>query len=291
LNRSTGGSTPFDEYQTVLQSTEGERSAAADGATSNGDGRRRWPAARPRPGGVACLLDHLPDLGDDLPDAQVATARRVLTVPVIVLDTGRYDLDVGREDPRVTGRLFGILVIRGLLVREIHIAGQASIHLCGPGDLLGHQQDVASSLPTDATLTCPDSAGVAMLDDRAVTAMRHWPSITYRLFELMMQQLDQSQTSTAISGLSSVEARLLALFWHLADRWGRRRADAVTIDLPLTHEAVGQLIGARRPTVSLGLRALDDENLLHRDADGTWLLDPGSLQRLSVWQRSCLSRR
>jgi CRP/FNR family transcriptional regulator, cyclic AMP receptor protein len=69
-----------------------------------------------------------------------------------------------------------------------------------------------------------------------------------------------------------VEERILGLLGHFAARWGRVTAAGITLALPLTHEALGILIGARRPTVSLALKALADEGRLTRLADGAWLL-------------------
>ena len=56
--------------------------------------------------------------------------------------------------------------------------------------------------------------------------------------------------------LTRVERRLKALFWHLAERWGRVSGDGVIVPLALTHRILGQLVGARRPTVSTALSEL-----------------------------------
>jgi actin-like ATPase involved in cell morphogenesis len=42
--------------------------------------------------------------------------------------------------------------------------------------------------------------------------------------------------------------------------------------LPLSHELLGQLIAARRPTVTLALRSLEAANAVRRCDDGSWLL-------------------
>lgn len=44
------------------------------------------------------------------------------------------------------------------------------------------------------------------------------------------------------------------------------------LDVPLTHEAIGRLVVAKRPTITLALRRLADEGALRRTADGRWLL-------------------
>jgi hypothetical protein len=46
----------------------------------------------------------------------------------------------------------------------------------------------------------------------------------------------------------------------------------ITIPMALTHEALGRLIGARRPTITLALKSLAAEDRLTRQKDGTWLV-------------------
>ena len=57
----------------------------------------------------------------------------------------------------------------------------------------------------------------------------------------------------AICQLNRVDRRLLSLFWHLAERWGRMTPDGVVVPLTLSHRMLGQLVGALRPTVSSAL--------------------------------------
>jgi hypothetical protein len=77
--------------------------------------------------------------------------------------------------------------------------------------------------------------------------------------------------------LPRVEQRVLGLFWHLAERWGKVRPEGVVVELALTHELIGQLIGAQRPTISLALGALADDGLLQRrNPHGGWLIGHAS---------------
>ena len=116
-----------------------------------------------------------------------------------------------------------------------------------------------------------------VLDDRFVLAARRWPvlmtGLAHRLFEAQHEQ----HTRTAIGAMPRVEERILALLCHLAGRWGHVTANGVTLSLPVTHETLGALIGARRPTVSLALVALDQQRLLSRREDRTWLLPADSV--------------
>jgi len=61
------------------------------------------------------------------------------------------------------------------------------------------------------------------------------------------------------------------MFELLAERWGMVTPQGRIIRLPLTHETLGSLIGARRPTVSLALGDLAERGEVVRQ-DGGWLL-------------------
>jgi CRP/FNR family transcriptional regulator, cyclic AMP receptor protein len=238
------------------------------------------PIATRVPAGTVRLLDHLPDLASDLGDGQATTAYRALTVPAIVLGPGRCDAGVSDARAPFAGGPFGLVVAEGLLARQVGLGDRTSISLYGPGDVLDLRRDEGSSLAAAARLKCPETAVIALLDDRVLAAMREWPRMIARLFAIAMRQLERADINAAIGRLERVEDRLLGFFWLLADRWGTRGPDGIAIDLPLTHEAIGHLIGARRPTVSLGLRGLYEQNALRRREDGTWLLSPDSLSQL-----------
>jgi hypothetical protein len=57
----------------------------------------------------------------------------------------------------------------------------------------------------------------------------------------------------------------------------------VIVPLALTHRILGQLVGARRPTVSTALSELADRGELVRRPDGSWLLrgDPPDAESLA----------
>jgi CRP/FNR family transcriptional regulator, cyclic AMP receptor protein len=75
-----------------------------------------------------------------------------------------------------------------------------------------------------------------------------------------------------ISQLNRVDRRVLTLLWHLAERWGRVTPDGVLVPLALSHRMLGQLVGARRPTISTALGELIRAAELIRGPDGTWIL-------------------
>ena len=123
-----------------------------------------------------------------------------------------------------------------------------------------------------------------MLDRRFAAEVSQYPEITAALFDRLSERSLRLATTQAISQLTRVDRRLKALFWHLAERWGRVGGDGVVIPLALTHRILGQLVGARRPTVSTALSELAERDELVRRADGSWLLrgdppDASTLER------------
>jgi CRP-like cAMP-binding protein len=250
---------------------------------SNGRHDASSVAAGYEQAGDVALLEVNPDLAADLTADQMQLALAALVVPAIRIQGGQWDFEACASDERLTGSLIGLLVIDGVVVREMKLRRYVSAQLCGPGDLLelpsarDHR-----SLPAFATTSVPGTAVVALLDDRVLAASRRWPQLGGRLLAHGIGQIADAGTHQAISQLARADDRLLGLFWHLADRWGRVLPDGVRIELPLTHETIGRLIGARRPTVTLGLGQLRAGGLLQRQVDGAWLLAHSSLQRLTT---------
>jgi CRP/FNR family cyclic AMP-dependent transcriptional regulator len=121
-----------------------------------------------------------------------------------------------------------------------------------------------------------------MLDDRLLPILRTWPGIGRVLLDRAARREARLSTHRAIAQLPRVDQRLLAFFAHLAERWGRVASAGVLVPLHLTHETLGRLIGARRPTVSLALKELGSDGMLERRNDGSWLLRYEAFERLGA---------
>ena len=97
------------------------------------------------------------------------------------------------------------------------------------------------------------------------SAPRSWIVSTERALRLAVTQ--------AISQLNRVDRRLLALFWHLAERWGRmtvRRRRAAD-DALAPHARVSSSALAGRPSRPPSASSAK-QGVLARRSDGTWLL-------------------
>lgn len=227
---------------------------------------------------AASLFDVDPELGELLDADHLAEARVRAIVAV-------SDLPSGSWSPAALGtvasRPFAILVVDGLLIRDLLLAGSTATELLGPCDMLDVGLPTDALLPAEVRWSVPASARIAVLDDRLLAIVRQWPAVARVLLARAARHGARLSTHRAIAQLPRVDQRLVAFFGYLAERWGRVGSAGMVIPLQLTHETLGRLIGARRPTVSLALKELAAGGVLERRNDGAWLLSYEALDALS----------
>jgi hypothetical protein len=228
------------------------------------------------------LLEADPELGALLTGTRRVEAERDLVVRTHRLSVGPWDVS---RMAGASGDHVGLLVIDGVISRELVVADHVSAELLGPGDLVRPWQGAAGAglLPVHVVWSVLSTVTLAVLDRRFAAEAARYPEITAALFDRLGERSLRLATTQAISQLTRVDRRLKALFWHLAERWGRVSGDGVVVPLALTHRILGQLVGARRPTVSTALSELAEREDLIRRADGSWLLrgDPPDAQSFS----------
>lgn len=228
------------------------------------------------------LFDVEPELGMGLNPQEHDSAARVLTVPVRTLAAGpwRPHGEGGGVVP-----VIGLLIVDGLLTRDVTFAGRTTTELLGGGDLLRPWDDDQQfdALPFRATWHVHVAARVAILDTRVAMAAGRWPPIATALGARQVRRLRGMAFQRAIAQLPRVEDRLLVQLWTLAERWGRVGTQGVRLPLNLPHRTLATLIGARRPSVTTALTGLTRAGLVERTSEG-WLLhgDPADVlpQRL-----------
>jgi hypothetical protein len=191
-----------------------------------------------------------------------------------------------------------LLVLEGVLAREIVLEDTVSTELLGAGDLIRPwpQEGPPSLLKPDVRWQVLATTRVAVLGPAFARRLVRFPEISAALTDRALLRAHRLAMMKAISHLNSVERRLHALFWHLAERWGKVTADGVVVPLSLSHRLLGELVGARRPTVTTALAALQRKGTVRRLEDATWLLTgdaPGTpaeqLRRIVLHRRRLLA--
>jgi hypothetical protein len=224
-----------------------------------------------RAAGRIPILDFDPDLADDMRTEQLALARRQIVAEAITYPAGRWAM--GPDDFDGVASL-GLLLIEGLLAREVTVGDYTCAELLGPGDLIqpwlriGQEESVATEIDWDVV----EPVTVAVLDREFCESAARWPEVLAAIARRLMQRTHWLAFHLAVCGLRRVDDRLLSVLWHFADRWGTVTPEGVRLDLRLTHQLLAAVTGARRPSVTTALKRLADEDRVRALPRSRWLL-------------------
>jgi CRP/FNR family transcriptional regulator, cyclic AMP receptor protein len=221
------------------------------------------------------LLDEDPDLGVDLSPEDFERARRYAITEVVELGRGVHEPSrVGSPD------LLGLLILDGLVIRSVQVAERQCGELVGPGALLRPWDHFGryAPMPFEVRWRIVAPARLALLDQRFTMVAARWPALMHRMVGRAVERSHALALNVAIHCLQHVELRLLVLFWHLADRFGRVTPEGTVVPLKLSHGDLAELVGSQRPSVSSHLARLAARGEVVRRSDRTWLLggDPPS---------------
>jgi CRP/FNR family transcriptional regulator, cyclic AMP receptor protein len=216
------------------------------------------------------VLDVDPELAERLHGARLERAQRVSVARVLRRDAGLWD---AKQDAAHGRDGLGLLVVEGLLVRRVALEGRFGAELLSVGDLLqpAEHDGEAATLPFEATWRVLIGLQLAVLDLDWMARMAPFPEITAEITRRVMVRSRRLASMLAIAQHHRLEDRLRLFFWELADRYGRVGSDGVRLELTLTHDLIGHLVGAHRPSVSAALARLEHGGYIRRRGR-TWLL-------------------
>jgi CRP/FNR family cyclic AMP-dependent transcriptional regulator len=198
---------------------------------------------------------------------------RVRSLPI-----GTWDASASDEP----GAL-GLLVLDGLILHDVRVGSVTCTELLARGDVLRpwDEDPELQPVPMETAWRVIDPARVAVLDRRFAVVAGRFPDVIATLLGRTMTRARGVVAMMSISHMQRVEARLEACLWYLADRFGRVTAEGVVLPLPLTHMALGRLVGAQRPSVTTALGELAEQGRVRRLPDGAYLLvgEPPTMRR------------
>jgi CRP/FNR family cyclic AMP-dependent transcriptional regulator len=230
------------------------------------------------------VLDADPDLGANLSPDRFELARQALVARTEGVPRGHW-LPESDSGPDSAGGI-GLLILEGVVVRRLSLSHRSCAELLGPGDILRPSQDGFSELlaPFSVAFRVIEPLMLAHLDVRFVARSARFPEMTG---ELISRALDRSRLLArmlAVAQLPRVDTRLLIAMWHLSERWGTVRPEGRVLPPFLSHELLGWIVGARRPSVTTALGSLSQRHQVTRLEDGSWLLgdEPPTFNGLAV---------
>lgn len=214
---------------------------------------------------------------------------RVLEMdPDLAVRVGRETLDSARErctaqwiplpadpvseplsDPSTSDYL-GLLVLQGVLLYRLTVAGRETVDLVGPGDLVQTwpSVDEYADLVIGSRWQALEPVVLAGLDRRFMRESAPWPELAIGLAARAAAHARWLALRLAVAQIPQVSSRLEIMLWQLADRFGYVDPSGIVIPLQLSHQLLGELVGARRETVSRWLGDLRSRGLVFTDPRG-----------------------
>lgn len=226
----------------------------------------QWPTA----GTTVRVLDEDLELAAAVPQRSFSEARVAAVAPLVEVQRGGW---TPPSAPRDGASDFGLLILSGLLLREIEVAGRSFVELRGAEDLLRPWDDASeiTSLQARISWTAREQTRLAWLDREFAASVGAWPEITSVLMARATRRARLLSVRLAILELRHVDLRVLLLLWHLADRWGQVGSEGIRLNLDLTHDLIARMVGAHRTSVTVALQKLADEGRVDR-AGRRWVL-------------------
>jgi CRP/FNR family transcriptional regulator, cyclic AMP receptor protein len=186
-------------------------------------------------------------------------------LPEIGLEPGHWQLPESGSDE------LGYLVISGMLLRRLILDGGSSVELLGVGDLLLPWREERASF-SGSEWQVVDRARLAILDLRACSPLSHSPPAAAAIAARAIDRSRALALQSAIMSIVGIEERLWALLWTLAERWGTVVPGGAEVRVNVPQSVLAEMVGARRPTVSLALGSLSDRGRLVAPEPGRWVL-------------------
>ena len=217
------------------------------------------------------FLEADPELLEGLDEAAAATARSHAVALTRTIDKGRWS---PKADEFGSSSGFGLLVLEGFVTRRVALGERSCVELLGEGAVLHPWLDDGefAVLPFEASFTVLEPLRLAVLGGDVAESLCRWPPVVRNLMTRVMERSRHMAGHLALTQFPRVETRLHVLLWHLAERFGRMTRDGVVVRLPLTHELLGAMIAARRPSVTTALGHLEEQGLVIARRRQEWLL-------------------
>lgn len=166
----------------------------------------------------------------------------------------------GEEMPQsvVTGPVGVVSAGRLAVVVEVDSGRSRTIALLQEGDVLALPAGGWAGAPGARVRAATDSEMLVLsapLTDVAVTD----PVVGGWLLQALAAGVADRELSAAIALEPRLERRLILKLRQLAARWGKVTPEGVRLDLRVTHQELGDMVGGARESITVALGRLQDQ--------------------------------
>lgn len=235
--------------------------------------------------GAARLLELDSDLAGNLRGPRLYEATRRTVVDLLEVPRGDWTPDeMGLERGRQR-----LLVLDGFVLRQCSLMmrgdRQGSAELLGASDVIDPvftAEAAAGLVPSRWSWRVLRSMRVAIIQREVLDDPLVGREVTEQLQRRLVGRLCGVAERHAFAQIRSLELRLLLLFAQIAERWGRREARGVVLDVPLSQNTIADLACAKRRSISEPLQKLRQAKTLVRQTDSRWVFDPAVLETIEA---------
>jgi CRP/FNR family cyclic AMP-dependent transcriptional regulator len=137
--------------------------------------------------------------------------------------------------------------------------------ILGPGEVFG-EIALLGGTPRTATVTAIDPCELLIIDRRDfLSFLRGHPEVAIKLLEVLAQRMKRVSEFVEDTLFLNLPLRLAKKLLSLARAYGRPHAEGLRLDLKLSQEEWGDLVGTTRESINKQLRAWTDEGLITID--------------------------
>lgn len=154
---------------------------------------------------------------------------------------------------------------------------EALVELIGPGGADGF---VATAVRRARFIQTLEDSVILSLTEEHIDALVTEPVVASRLTRLLLDILRYREEQLRLSAVREPVRRVALMLLMLSDRFGRRVQSEILIECRLTHQALADMVGFRRETVTHALTRLTRFGAV-RALSGRLVVDRQSLRRLA----------
>ena len=153
--------------------------------------------------------------------------------------------------------------------------------ILGPGEAFG-EIALLGGTPRTATVTAIDPCELLIIDRRDfLSFLRGHPEVAINLLEVLAQRMKRVSEFVEDTLFLNLPLRLAKKLVSLSRAYGKPHAEGLRLDLKLSQEEWGDLVGTTRESINKQLRAWTEEGLITIDRGYIVIHDRRGLEKLA----------
>lgn len=154
---------------------------------------------------------------------------------------------------------------------------QQIVRLAGAGDLIGYRSLLAEE-PYSATAETLENANVCFVDKNVfLDVLQTHPATAMNVMSSLARDLGKAEHQIVNLTHKNIRERLAELFLIFKKRYGEKTAKGIHLNINLTREELGELIGTTQESVIRLLSEFKQDGLIEVDGRQITLLNIGKL--------------